>query len=329
VAPEVVGQALKTGQVQNVLFIRTDLKLGDALASTAMLNGMKRAYPSLSVHWLTSPYNRKAVVGHPLIHRLWVWNKKASFVSILRLWRDLRRQQFGLVVVAFSHTPSFTSFLIARSLGARWVWSYTSADEPWSRYLANVEMPLPPEPQNEVVKYANLLSALCGPEPAVPRYFPSQDDECWAVGYLSTLHVPPGQAIVALFPGGNANRSDRFWPPASWEELEKRLSQDKRYFVHFMNGPETDAIPFGRLAAFLRKVSLFVCSDGGTFHLAVASGAPTLGLFISTDAQRWTPPVAWASSMQAPDRQASRLTVSAVFEAISQRLVRTDTVASS
>lgn len=321
-SPEQIESRLHKGDIRKVLFIRTDLKLGDALASTAMLNGMKRTFPKTALQWLANPYNSKALNGNPAIDRLWIWNKKASLREIWTLWRSLRKERFGLVIVAFSHTPSFTSFMIARSLGAKIVWSYATEAEPWSRYLANVELPMPAESKNEIEKYADLVRPLCGAEPAVPCYFPTAEDEQWAQEQWRNLRIPSGKKVVALFPGGNANRSDRFWPMKSWEELAVQLGKNDSYFVYFMKGPETDAIPFGRLGAFLKKVSLFVCSDGGTFHLAVASGVPTLGLFISTEASRWTPPVAWASSLQAPDHTASRLTVDMVWNAIEKRLSR-------
>jgi ADP-heptose:LPS heptosyltransferase len=43
----------------------------------------------------------------------------------------------------------------------------------------------------------------------------------------------------------------------------------------------------GRVAAFLRRLDLLVCPDGGILHVAAAVGTPTLGLFFSTDPEVW------------------------------------------
>jgi ADP-heptose:LPS heptosyltransferase len=41
------------------------------------------------------------------------------------------------------------------------------------------------------------------------------------------------------------------------------------------------------VAAFLRRLDLLVCPDGGILHVAAAVGTSTLGLFFSTDPEVW------------------------------------------
>ncbi len=55
-----------------------------------------------------------------------------------------------------------------------------------------------------------------------------------------------------------------------------------------------------RVAAFLKGLDLFVCVDGGLFHIAVGTGVRTLGLFFKTDPAPWKPPVAWATVLRRP-----------------------------
>src|SRR5438046_10508461 len=51
--------------------------------------------------------------------------------------------------------------------------------------------------------------------------------------------------------------------------------------------PEFQEASLGLVYAFLKRLDLLVCPDGGILHVAAAVGTPTLGLFFSTDPEVW------------------------------------------
>jgi ADP-heptose:LPS heptosyltransferase len=82
------------------------------------------------------------------------------------------------------------------------------------------------------------------------------------------------------------------------------------------------------VAAFLKGLDLFVVVDGGLFHIAVASGVLTLGLFFKTDPACWKPPVSWATVLRPPDDEPTSLSVDEVYQKVSQMVLKSNLASS-
>lgn len=96
-------------------------------------------------------------------------------------------------------------------------------------------------------------------------------------------------------------------------EVAERLAQKPPAFSN-------SSLP--RVVAFLKGLDLFVCVDGGLFHMAVAAGVPTLGLFFKTDPARWAPPVSWQTVMRPLDDRPTSLPPEEVYQKIREMVLK-------
>ncbi len=313
------------------------------MLATPLAEVLKKRFPEAHVHWLGSAYNARVLEGNPFLERVWVWDvkKRGASLSLLSLLWRLRQVRFDLAIAVFTHTPSFTNLWIARMISPATVWSFETASYPetvsWSRHLSDVEVAAAPTASPEWRQYQALVQPLVGEMkwPA-PQYVISRDHTEEAVSRWKTYGFPLGQPKVGVFLAGNAHRSDRLWPAASWRAFLEPLNREKHVSLIAIGSPpgflntagaaqhelyEEVAQGLGftlpvyrelslpRQMAFIKGLDLFICPDGGTLHLAIASHVNTIGLFIRTEASRWLAPVPWACGVQSPTPETVRRAV--------------------
>ena len=355
--PNSVGPLLSRPDAK-ILIIRPHQGLGDLLLATPAFRALKASHPSVQIHFLADTYNAVAIRDNPRLDKVWVWDKK-SMRNPFRFWsfiRALRRERFTLAVPLSSHIPSFTSFLIARLSGAQAVWAYDTSpfydNATWSRDLTHVEMKNRPEEDPEWVKFMELFRPLLGRASSdnfAPEFVVGAANDIWAQSVWRTFNLPPAQKKIGLFFGGNPDRPERLWPSDYWGELAVKIQKNEEMSLvaivppeDFLSGSralEKGVYPqiaprlvmprpvfsdrdLSRVAAFLKGLDLFVCVDGGLFHIAVASGVRTLGLFFKTDPARWKPPVGWATVLRPPDDVPTSLLPEEVYQKICELVVK-------
>jgi heptosyltransferase-3 len=336
------------GRIQKLLLVRPHQGLGDLILATPMFRALKKSRPGMALHFLADTYNPLAVQGNPHLDKIWAWQKKTMYspVAALTFIRALRAERYDLAIIISSHTPSFNSFLLARFSGARHVLAYDTRRHyegaNWSRTLADVEVPEPPEGTPEWVTFMNLVRPLGVDGSFEPEFYVSPADTAWAQERWKEYPVQSGQPIVGLYLGGNPDRPERLWSAENFATLARQLLDRNISVIAIVPPPglisgsrrEEPGIyeDFSRIlgrtlpafsdrsltkvAAFLSNLDLFVCPDGGLMHIAIASRVRTLGLCFETDPDRWVAPVAWANGLRAPDARNSGLSPDTVRESI-------------
>ncbi len=352
VSPEEFRADWSAGRIRKILLVRPHQGLGDLLLATPILRALKTARPETELHFLADTYNSVVIRQNRRLSRVWIWNKRAAYRPdyLVSFIRQLRREKYDLALIISSHTPSFTSFLLARASGARRVLGFETEAHydgaVWSRYLAHLDIPNPDPAIPESEKYLELLKPFGLTASIEPEFHCSATDQSWANTRWQTFLFPTDRPVVGLFLGGNPQRIDRLWPAANWAELARRLLASGRTVIAILppegqrsgSGQHEPGIyqdvcarlgqrlpvfrdgPLARDAAFLAHLDLFVCPDGGLMHVAVATRAPTLGLFIQTPPQRWLPSVAWASACTSADQTPAGLSVDSVYGEVERRL---------
>jgi heptosyltransferase-3 len=340
--PEEIRSELEAGTIRKVLLLRQQQGIGDMLLATPAIKALKTAYPSAQFHLLASRQNFVAVKDNPRLDRVWIWPKR-DWRALRSTLQQLKSEHFDLAIPLVSNTPSLTSLLVAKAVRAGAVWSYDSTTAyggtNWSRKLADVEIPAPPEDVPEWKKFAALVSPLAEvPDPA-PEIWPTPDDEK-RIEELWPCYARPGLLTVSLFLGGNAGRAGRLWLPDAWARLAQLLEAEKFHVVAIRppkgvhatgsskrevdfytrfraelgrDVPVFDEKGLGKAAAFVRRCDLFICPDGGLFHVGCAAGARTLGLFFATDPESWCPSIPSVKALRAPSADPASLTPEAVL----------------
>ncbi|MFA5976172.1 MAG: glycosyltransferase family 9 protein [Elusimicrobiota bacterium] len=348
--PEQLRQEWQKGGIRKVLLIRPNQGLGDLLLATPVLRALKHLQPEPELHFLSEAYNVLSVLTNTRITRHWVWDKKGMRSSwrLVSFLRGIRRERFDLAIILTSNIPSFTTFLFARMTGATVL---ACSTEPfygganWSRTLAHVEIPLPPEDSPEAAKFMAIVKPLGVSVDYTPEFNVSPEAVQRAAERWRQWVFPAGNRKVGLFFGGNPDRPDRLWPAETWGRLAAYVEAEPTFSLVAIVPPESlrsgtralergvfdQARPYLKrsppqfsdpdleaVAAFLKGLDLFVCVDGGLFHVAVAAGVRTLGLMFITDPARWVPPVPWVFCLKTdrPDQLSSET----VFQKIQEIL---------
>jgi heptosyltransferase-3 len=343
------------GKIKKILLVRPHQGLGDLILATPMFRALKTARPDLQLHFMADTYNPIAVQRNPHLDKIWAWNKKAMYnpTGGLSFLREVRAERYDLAIIISSHTPSFNSSLLSRFSGARHVLAYDTRRHyqgaNWSRTLADVEVPEPPEGTPEWVTFMNLVRPLGIDGSYEPEFYLSPEDKAWGRERWKEFAPKSGPVKVGLYLGGNPDRPERLWSAENFATLARQLMERNISVIAIVPPPgmisgsrrEEPGIyeDFSRIlgqklpvfsdpsltnvAAFLLNLDLFVCPDGGLMHIAIASHVRTLGLCFETDPDRWVAPVSWAIGLRAPDARNSGLTPATVRDTILNALQAT------
>jgi heptosyltransferase-3 len=280
-----------------VLLVRLDDRVGEALLLTPLLTALKALRPAPEVHVLVHARTARVLDGHPEIDRLIPFNPRWRWLGP---WAPgvarLRRERYPLVVSCANWTePSVTAALIARLSAPHGV--VVGPDLPVVRRLHSLNVLARSDTRSEVAQRVHLLSPLgCAPVDRLSFRAPVLTADVRAL--LAELAQRP---FAVVNPGGRlgwrrvepalfaaacrALLAEGLTPVVTWGPGESSLAAEVvRAVPGARVAPPTS---LDALAALLSAARLTVCNNTGPMHLSVAVGAPTLGLFLRMDPQRW------------------------------------------
>lgn len=243
------------------------------------------------IDWVTQAEYRGLVDCFTDVHRTIVFNRRAPFSGFGSLWRDLRAEEYDLVV---DLQGLLKSALIARMArcdvrigpsfareGSALFYTHLAGERRRDRHAVDENM--------DVVRLLKLR--------ATPPIFPVQFPE----RRLETPRPRIGLIPFSRWPSKN-------WPAASFVEACRRLqSATGASFYVFGGAADEDgcaaiaarlAGPAENLAgktslietaSFLKQMNLVIGNDTGPMHMAVACDVPVLALFGPTDPLRTGP----------------------------------------
>jgi heptosyltransferase III len=289
----------RLANVRRVLLVRIDDRVGEALLLTPLLSALKAWKPEVRVDALVHARTRRVLEGHPLLDGLYPLDRRALFLGPLApgILTAVDKGPWDVVVDCGNwEVPSVTSALVARLLAGP---SVLLSPAVWpTRLLSDVPVPPLRDSRSEVAQRLHLLSPLLGsPTPALPS-FRTPRAPLSLRPLLAELQSRPSAIVL---PGGRLGwrriPSDVFAAAA-----RALLASGRVPFVAYgpgeeglaeavvqaapgaVLGPPTD---LDGLAAILAAAGCTICNNSGPLHLSVAVGAPTLGLFLKMDPERW------------------------------------------
>jgi ADP-heptose:LPS heptosyltransferase len=266
-------------EIHRILVVRTDDRVGNALLTIPLVRALQQALPGAKVDLLLAARQVRVAAGLP--------NLSILHFDKRRPWRLPPRASYDVVIdAAHWHAFSLTSALLSRWAASRWM--VGSARGPLSLYSATV--PLPPPGLPEVAAKVSLAAGLG------LRDLPAPPLETALGRRPPDFGLPP--RFIALNPG--ARKLDHRWKDFGalarklplpgvilWGPGEVDLAVAIAAESGAMVAPKTD---LDQLASVFRRAAVVVTNDTGTMHLAVACGAPVVGLFLENTGLRWANP---------------------------------------
>lgn len=281
--------------------------LGDVLMATAVVEALRRHWPTASIDFAVGRWSRPAVEHHPHLRRLIDCGRVGEGAYSWREWLELARRiragQYDLCLV-LDRSPAMA--LLPALAGVPWRVGLDSA----GRGIALTRRVPVAGLMHEVDLYLACVRALGIPtEGARPTFYPTPAARERVRGM-----IPAGRSVAVIHPAGGQNPgmalSAKRWPAPRYAEIARRLAQKRQASVIIVGGPGdrelaeevrhlagelehvhnmAGELSFDELGALLERAAVFVGNDTGAMHLAAAVGTPTVAVFGPSDPRRYGP----------------------------------------
>ena len=284
-----------------ILIVRLSA-IGDVIHGVPVLNALRAKFPQSFISWIIEGRAADLLEGHPALDRLiraprgWIKSPRA----VLDVRRRLREQQFDTTVDLQCLTKSA---LAAWLCGApRRIGAAGKHGRELSRWFNNERVAA--DAQHVIEHYLQILRPLGIESPTVEFNLPeSAADAHTAADFLTQAGLEAGNYAI-LAPG--AGWPSKMWPPDRYAAVADYLGRERGLPSLIAWGTEQErplaeqivaraprytmlapATTLTEHASFARRTRLFVGSDTGPMHLAVAVGAPTISMH-GTSRAEWT-----------------------------------------
>lgn len=300
------------------LFVRLSA-IGDVVRALPALEALRRADPDAHIAWLVEDRATAAVLGHPALDAVYVFERKRLSRLLAQPWRwpeaarmlvtlvaELRRRPYDVVIDLQS---LLKSGLLTRLTGAPLRVGFTRdhCREPLNVLCTNAQVD-PGDPRlPRIDRNLAAVAPFTPPEARRPRatWHDPPHAAAWADELIATQCG--GRAPILLHPG--TSRQEKWWWPSCWAAVGDALREETgapvlltwgpgerdatATVLDYMWGPAQLAPPsttLRHLVALIRRAACFITTDNGPMHLAATTNTPVVGLFGPVDVRVNQPP---------------------------------------
>lgn len=291
------------------------MRLGDLIQASAVLRGLRKAYPTARITLLALDVFEEPARLLPGVDRLFLFpsltlaaaleqsGKWPEAFQLLCRWFEENLSRRPDMVVNL--TPTILGGILACAARGRELRGFAVdkarggfTSSPWAGYGLVVSKARQANPFNLAdifVREAGLKPDGRGLEVNISPAAQAEAD-----GAIQALGLTPGRALVGLLPG--ASQPQRRWPAANFAHTARLLRKARpcHFFIFGSSGeaPLGEAIrsllppgevtqyqgrtPLAVLGAYLKRLDLLLTNDTGPMHLAAAVGTPVLALFLAS-----------------------------------------------
>ena len=274
--------------------------IGDIVHAFPLLSSLKARYPSSRFEWIAHPVPGEVAARHPAVDRIWALRRGPKGKAFRDLRRELAGERFDLVIDLQMYVKASLVTLLIDS--PRKIGFDRSRARELNWIVTNEKVPTRPLRQigEEYLEFADHLDA--------PRKYEwpfrfSEEERAAGRRFRDGLEAPMTAFVIGT------SRREKEWDPGRWASLAAALHDGWGYEVGLVGGRsanedrhahriiEAAACPvadqraddIGRLAWMLDSAALVVGCDTGPLHMAMALGAPSIGLYGATDPARYGP----------------------------------------
>lgn len=219
--------------MSKVLIIRFS-SIGDIIQCISVVGGIKHQWPDAELHWVTRSDMASLLKIDPRIDKIWEYDKKSGLSKLLKLFVQLRKQDFTHVYDAHSNIRSTILWWVFKFGFSSSKWVTRRKDRLKRLLLFRFGINLFPKPFRSFVSFQKPLSKW-----GITSFDNSFKDwkfpESVALKVDDMLKPMNGNDLIALVP--SAAWELKRWPVSYWQELV-RLLPTHRFVV--LGGPTDD-----------------------------------------------------------------------------------------
>ena len=277
-----------------LLFVKTS-SLGDVVHHCPAVTDAARRFPDSRIDWVVEAPFAEVARLHPAVSRVIPVSVRRwrGALASPGTWREIAAFRRALCEVRYDAIVDTqgllkSALICAGAQGERHGYDRASIREPWAARFYDRVHPVPPSlhavERNRRLTAAALAYAPEGPADYGLRIPDPDHDEDGNFALLLTM----------------TSREDKLWPEEHWQTVGRRLEarglacllpwgseEERRRCERIATGLQRASVPprmtLQALARVARRAAIVVGVDTGLAHLAVAAGAPTLGLYCNSD----------------------------------------------
>jgi lipopolysaccharide heptosyltransferase II len=265
----------------NILVV-TLSNFGDVILTTPVIMALAKKYPEARITVVVGPRARSVLQRSPDIHRIVIYDKKASLWEKLKFIIELRKVKYHRVV---DLRNTAIPFLV--SCGKK---------TPLFRKFTKINMR-----DRHLEMFATVEPGI--PDPSLFHFF-NPADAVFAMRTLDAAGITEKKGWILVAPGAASER--KRWPVQYFKEVIRALHErtgKKILLVGTLNErPVADSILaelpgivgvlcgdfiLPETAALIANASLVVANDSAIMHLGFELGTPTVGIFGPTDHEKY------------------------------------------
>jgi heptosyltransferase-2 len=273
--------------MNSFLIIQT-ASIGDVILASSLVEKLHRHYPKAEIDFLLKKGSEALFIGHPLIHRLLIWDKsRDKYKNLRELIRLVRKNRYeGVInIQRFAGTG-----LITALSGANMKIGFSK--NPFSLFFTKrLKHAIRRSNTHEIHRNHMLIRQLTDDEPGPVKLYPSARDFAMTSQYKTRKYITIAPASLWY---------TKQYPQSKWVEFVADI--DPSLYIYFLGSgqdkPMCDGIikeaqhPHclnlaGKLslletAALMRDAGMNFVNDSAPLHLASAMNAPVTAIFCST-----------------------------------------------
>lgn len=279
------------------------LPIGDTLFITPAIRAVRQRYPSAHISALVYSSNAGILENNTDLDELLVHPTLQDW----RGWSYLAGVLWKIIGGGFDLALQFCSAASWLTLASRiphrtkmrypflW-WLLPSQGRAWQVVHATEH-------------YADLVRHLGIPVDDLSHRMPlSETDRARAARFLRQQGVEPGEILVGIHPGGEGFYGRKRWNRRGFAQVADALSRDFGVKILLLGGKEEKALTdevaelmtsepvnaaglttLRETAALAERCALFIGNDSSPLHIAVAMGAPVVGIYGPTNPTNYHP----------------------------------------
>jgi lipopolysaccharide heptosyltransferase II len=301
------------GPVRKILIVRRGA-IGDVLLSTPLLRALRENFPAAHIAYLVGRWSREAVLNNPCIDEVMTFNDRvwldwfSHMREKIKTIRDIRSRGFDTVITLDGEF--WFNFLLAFS-GAH---TRIGFDAEGSGFALTHTVPYTISMMHSGVAHrAEMFLRLLHPlgvkdftRGGMELHIGGKD-RAEAIRFLESRGVRPGDAVVAIAPGGCSNpataQPSKRWGPDGFAKVADTLIETLGARIVLMGKGEgdveaataveglmkgkpinsVDRFSLAEAAALIENSALFISNDTGLMHAASSTSTPIVAVFGPTN----------------------------------------------
>lgn len=295
---------LDFSRFKKIFLVRQDKRLGNLILTLPLVSALRKRFPQSQISYLADDSYGELLGMCSDLNEVFLIKKK-SWWNPLGFWsfiRKIKKSNFDLTLDLsdennFSLSNAFLTYMSQAPVRVGY-------QKPQNQGFLNLEVPIIHKERQVVDRHVDLLRNLVGdfPTPGFNMKVDSQNKN-WAKNYLSEKNISATKVLIGIHIGG---RGKKRWGIENFAGLVTWLAKENYQSIIFWGEKEkkvlagllkltknkivvSDLLPITKLAAVIERCKLFISSDTGPMHLAVALKVPTVSIFIDSDAKKYGP----------------------------------------